>query len=118
MVDVTGWVGGGMAAAAYMLVSGGRIAPGSVVFQGLNIVGAVLLAIVAFSHGALPVAVTNIAWIMFGLQALAGENLRPWWHRRMAVNAGPAPVELAVVGVDGAVSGTGRHALCDTGDAA
>ncbi len=75
-LDLLGWVGGGLGAAAYVLVSTGRLAPTATAFQVLNMVGAVLLGLAAFHHGAVPSAVMNLAWIGFGAQALVAGRVR------------------------------------------
>ncbi len=69
-LDLAGWVGGVLGIVAYALVSRGRVAPESAVFQGTNIVAAAMLAVAALHHGALPSAFMNLAWIGFGCQAL------------------------------------------------
>lgn len=69
-LDLLGWVGGALGAAAYVLVSMRRMVPDGVRFQGLNMVGAALLSVASFHSGALPSACMNIAWILFGGQSL------------------------------------------------
>ena len=87
-LDLLGWVGGGLGAAAYVLVSTGRMAPTASAFQVLNIIGAVLLGLAAFHHGAVPSAVMNLAWIGFGVQALVAGRVR----RRRSHGAVPARI--------------------------
>ncbi|CUR54162.1 hypothetical protein NOCA2130002 [metagenome] len=69
-MDLLGWTGGMMGAVAYVLVSNRRIRPDSVAFQGVNMVGAAMLATASFSAGAIPSAGMNALWIAFGLHAL------------------------------------------------
>ena len=71
-LELLGWLGGGLGALAYVLVSTRRINADTALFQGLNMVGAALLCVGAFHSGALPNAWMNIAWIAFGAQSLAG----------------------------------------------
>lgn len=75
-LDLLGWLGGGLAALAYVLVSTRRIVPDAGLFQGLNMVGAALLCVASFNSGALPSAFMNIAWILFGVQSLAMASQR------------------------------------------
>lgn len=83
-LDLLGWVGGGLGAVAYVLVSTRRIVADAALFQGLNMVGAALLCVACFHSGALPSACMNVAWILFGAQSLAMAS-----HRRR--RAAPAP---------------------------
>ncbi len=75
-LDLLGWLGGGLGAVAYVLVSARRIAADTALFQGLNMVGAALLCVASFHSGALPSACMNIAWILFGVQSLAMASQR------------------------------------------
>lgn len=77
MADALGWCGGILAAVAYVMVARGRMAPTSVWFHGLNIVGAALLAVAAFHRGALPSASMNVLWIVFGAVSVAASFTRP-----------------------------------------
>lgn len=87
-LDLFGWMGGMLCAAAYVLVSGRRIAPDGAPFQGLNIVGATLLSVSCFHNGALPSACVNIVWILFGIQSLVVAGNR---RRRQIVRHPVAP---------------------------
>lgn len=91
-LDLLGWLGGGLGAVAYVLVSTRRIMADAVLFQGLNMVGAALLCIASFHSGALPSACMNIAWILFGVQSLVMTNQR----RRRAASAPPRVVQVQV----------------------
>lgn len=71
LADGMGWVGGVVAAVAYVLVSRGRMAPDSARFHGLNVGAAAMLAVAAFDRAALPSACMNVLWILFGLSSLA-----------------------------------------------
>ncbi len=85
-LDLLGWAGGGLVAAAYVLVSSRRVAPDAGLFQGLNMVGAALLGVASFHSGAVPSAFMNVAWIVFGLHSLAVSGQR----RRRVASAPPA----------------------------
>lgn len=85
-LDVLGWVGGGLGALAYVMVSTRRVVADGALFQGLNMVGAALLCIASFHSGALPSACMNVAWILFGVQSLATSGRR---RRRVGALARP-----------------------------
>lgn len=70
VVTIVGWVGALASVSAYAMVTRGRIAPSSMLFQGLNIGGAAALAVSASANGAWPSAVVNIIWIAIGVQAV------------------------------------------------
>lgn len=65
-----GWLGAFLTVGAYALVTRGRVAPDSLTFQGLNIVGGCGLALSAAVNGAWPSVVTNIVWVAIGVQAI------------------------------------------------
>lgn len=76
LVDVAGWAGAVLLLTAYALASTGRVPAEGVVFQTLNLVGAVALTVNTAYHGAWPSAMLNVAWIAIGLGALARRRLR------------------------------------------
>ena len=69
-VTLAGWTGALSTVFAYGMVTAKRITPDSLLFQGLNIVGAGLLAISASTYGAWPSAVVNVIWVAIGIWAL------------------------------------------------
>ena len=73
IVEVIGWVGAGSLLLAYGLLSAKRIGAG-VVYQLLNLAGAVGLAVNAVAHGAWPSACLNLIWLVIGLVALRRER--------------------------------------------
>ncbi len=87
VLDLLGWLGGGLGAVAYVLVSTRRIVADSVLFQGLNMAGATLLCLACLHSGALPSACMNIAWILIGAQSLATASQR---RRRAASGHSPS----------------------------
>ncbi len=89
-LDLLGWVGGGLGAVAYVLVSTRRVVPDAGLFQGLNMVGAALLGVAAFHSGAMPNAFMNIIWILFGAQSLAMTSRRRRRVDLVAVATPPA----------------------------
>lgn len=76
-VTLAGWTGAIATVVAYGMVTAKRISPDSLVFQGLNIVGAGLLSISASTYGAWPSAVVNVIWAGIGVFALRAI----WLHR-------------------------------------
>ncbi len=75
-IEVVGWVGAILILAAYALVSMRRVAPDSVVYQALNIVGAAGFVVNGMAHGAMPSAILNIVWIGIGFFALSRRPVR------------------------------------------
>ena len=69
-VTLAGWTGALATVFAYGMVTAKRITPDSLLFQGLNIVGASLLAVSASTYGAWPSAVVNVIWVAIGAFAL------------------------------------------------
>lgn len=70
LMDVLGWAGGLMIAVAYSLVSTRRIAPDSAIFQGMNMLGAVMLGTACVQQGSFPSAFINAVWVVVGVKAL------------------------------------------------
>lgn len=70
LVDFLGWIGAGLVLAAYGLVSTKRLAGDGVVFQSLNIVGAVALAWNSAVSHAWPSVAVNVAWVGIGAVAM------------------------------------------------
>lgn len=69
-VTLAGWTGALATVFAYGMVTAKRITPDSLLFQGLNIAGASLLAVSASTYGAWPSAVVNVIWVAIGIFAL------------------------------------------------
>lgn len=80
-----GWIGALCSVSAYAAVTAKRITADSVTFQSLNLAGAALLCVSAYSHGAWPSAIVNIIWIGIGVFALRAI----WQARRTIVNGVP-----------------------------
>lgn len=78
LIHVVGGIGTIMVLAAYFLVSAGRIASASTTFQGLNLVGAALLAYYGAVLAAWASVVLNVIWALIGLVAV----VRIVQHRR------------------------------------
>jgi hypothetical protein len=65
-VEVAGWAGAVLILVAYLLLSMGRLAGQSLVYQGMNIVGAAGFVINGWWHRALPSAALNVLWLLIG----------------------------------------------------
>jgi hypothetical protein len=61
-VDILGWIGAVEVLAAYLLVSLNKVGGKSVIFQLLNLTGAVFLIINTVALKAYPSAFVNIIW--------------------------------------------------------
>lgn len=70
LIHVIGGIGTIMVLAAYFLVSAGRIASASTTFQGLNLVGAALLAYYAVVLAAWASVALNAIWALIALIAV------------------------------------------------
>ena len=86
-----GWIGALCAVSAYGAVTAKRISSDSAMFQGLNLVGAAMLCVSAYSHGAWPSAIVNVVWIGIGIFAL-----RALWTAHQAKLAVAAPAVVAL----------------------
>ena len=68
-VEVAGWAGATLILLAYVLLSAGRLTGQSLVYQGMNVVGAAGFIINGWWHGALPSAALNVLWLLIGAVA-------------------------------------------------
>ena len=68
-VEVAGWAGAALILLAYLLLSAGRLTGQSLVYQGMNIVGAVGFVINGWWHRAVPSAALNVLWLLIGAVA-------------------------------------------------
>ena len=69
---------------AYLLLSAGRLGGQSIIYQGMNVVGAAGFVINGWWHGALPSATLNVLWLMIGLFASIRIATRRRRERRAA----------------------------------
>ncbi len=69
-VDVVGWIGAGLVLLAYGLLSAGRLEARGVLYQAMNVVGAVGMLINGYVRGALPSAALNVIWMGIGIYVL------------------------------------------------
>ena len=65
-VEIAGWAGATLILLAYLLLSAGRLTGQSLVYQGMNVVGAAGFVINGWWHGALPSAALNVLWLLIG----------------------------------------------------
>ncbi len=65
-VEVAGWAGALLILLAYLLLSAGRLTGQSLVYQGMNIVGAAGFVINGWWHRAIPSAALNVLWLLIG----------------------------------------------------
>ena len=68
-VEVVGWGGAVLILLAYLLLSAGRLTGQSLLYQGMNVVGAAGFVINGWWHGALPSAALNVLWLLIGAVA-------------------------------------------------
>ena len=70
LIDIVGWAGAVLILGAYALLTAGRVDARSVVYQGMNVVGALGFIANGWWHGAMPSAVLNVIWAGIGMVAL------------------------------------------------
>ena len=69
VVEVVGWAGAALILFAYLLLSAGKLTGQSLVYQGMNVVGAAGFVVNGWWHGALPSASLNVLWLLIGVIA-------------------------------------------------
>jgi len=65
-IEVAGWAGALLILLAYLFLSAGKLTGQSLVYQGMNIVGAAGFVINGWWHRAIPSAVLNVLWLLIG----------------------------------------------------
>lgn len=80
IADVVGWAGAVLLLAAYALLSLKKIRGDSVIYQAMNVLAGIGLAISSFSHQAYPLTFVNSVWSVIGIIAIVfalknGKNL-------------------------------------------
>ena len=68
-VEIVGWAGAALILGAYLLLSAGRLTGQSLLYRGMNVVGAAGFIVNGWWHGALPSASLNILWLLIGAVA-------------------------------------------------
>ena len=66
LVEIAGWTGALLILLAYLLLSAGKLNGQSLVYQGMNVVGAAGFVINGWWHGAIPSAALNVLWLLIG----------------------------------------------------
>jgi hypothetical protein len=72
IIDIAGWCGTVLVLGSYALISSGKLQPRSALYQGMNLFGAIGLAINSGWNGAWPSAGLNVVWLGIALAALRG----------------------------------------------
>jgi hypothetical protein len=70
LIEVVGWIAALLILIAYGLLSAGKMTGKSVLYQLMNVVGAIGFVINTGYHGAIPSAVLNVIWVGIGVFAL------------------------------------------------
>ena len=70
IADVIGWAGAVLLLAAYALLSFKKIRGDSVIYQAMNVLAGVGLAVSSFSHAAYPLTFVNSVWSVIGVIAI------------------------------------------------
>ena len=70
MVEIIGYVGMILILGAFFLVSSGRLKSNSFGFQGINLIGAILLSVYSVFRAVWPSFVLNGVWSLIALVAL------------------------------------------------
>jgi len=65
-VEVAGWTGAALILLAYLFLSAGKLTGQSLVYQGMNVIGAAGFVINGWWHGAIPSASLNVLWLLIG----------------------------------------------------
>lgn len=78
LIEIIGWIGAVLVLGAYIMVSTGRLAGESALFQWMNAVGAAAFVANTAWHGAIPSMVLNIVWSAVGFLTL----VRMWRKSR------------------------------------
>jgi len=76
LVDIAGWSGTVLVLGSYALISAGKLQPRSALYQGMNVVGAIGLALNSGWNGAWPSAGLNVVWLGIALFAMRRNRRR------------------------------------------
>lgn len=69
-ITIAGWSGTVLVLGSYALISSGKLQPRSALYQTMNLVGAIGLAINSGWNGAWPSAGLNVVWLGIALVAI------------------------------------------------
>ncbi|MGZ8285518.1 MAG: CBU_0592 family membrane protein [Allosphingosinicella sp.] len=70
LVEAAGWGGALLILSAYLLLSMEKVTGQSLLYQGMNVVGAAGFVVNGWWHGAIPSASLNVIWMLIGVIAL------------------------------------------------
>jgi hypothetical protein len=76
VIDILGWLGAAAYLSAYALVSTKKLAGDSLPFQGLNVLGGVLLVVNSAYYLAWPSVALNIVWIGIAIFIIGQKTIR------------------------------------------
>ena len=65
-IEAVGWTGAALILLAYLFLSADRLTGQSLLYQGMNVVGAAGFVVNGWWHGALPSAALNVLWLLIG----------------------------------------------------
>ena len=67
IIEIIGWVGAGLLLLAYFLLTHKDLSARSKIYQGMNVVGSILLGLNAFVNTAYPSFTMNAIWMIIAL---------------------------------------------------
>ena len=76
LVDIAGWSGTVLVLGSYALISSGKLQPRSALYQGMNVVGAIGLAVNSGWNSAWPSAGLNVVWLGIAIFAMRRNRRR------------------------------------------
>ena len=68
-VEIAGWAGALLILLGYLLITTGKLTGKSLLYQAMNVLGAMGFAINGWWHRALPSAALNVVWLLIGVIA-------------------------------------------------
>jgi hypothetical protein len=69
-IEIAGWSGTVLILGSYALISSGKLQPRSALYQCMNLLGAIGLAINSGWNGAWPSAGLNLVWLVIAILAI------------------------------------------------
>lgn len=76
LIDIAGWSGTVLVLGSYALISSGKLQPRSALYQGMNVAGAIGLALNSGWNSAWPSAGLNVVWLGIALFAMRRNRRR------------------------------------------
>jgi hypothetical protein len=76
IIDIAGWSGTVLVLGSYALISAGKLQPRSALYQAMNLVGAIGLALNSGWNGAWPSAGLNVVWLAIAILAIRRNRRR------------------------------------------